>query len=67
MEPAEPAGEPTLTEPDAAAVAEVMQGLASPARIRILARLLHAPCSVGDRARAPGRRAAPLPHPPRAL
>lgn len=37
-----------LTEPDAAAVAEVMQALASPARIRILARLLHAPCSVGE-------------------
>ncbi|MFD0380399.1 hypothetical protein [Streptomyces sp. NPDC127112] len=34
--------EHTLTEPDAAAVAEVMQGLASPARIRILARLLEA-------------------------
>ncbi|MGW6709920.1 ArsR/SmtB family transcription factor [Streptomyces sp. NPDC054956] len=37
-----------LTEPEAAAVAEVMQGLASPARIRILARLLDAPCSVGE-------------------
>ncbi|MFJ3923244.1 ArsR/SmtB family transcription factor [Streptomyces sp. NPDC090022] len=37
-----------LSEPDATAVAEVMQGLASPARIRILARLLHSPCSVGD-------------------
>lgn len=36
------------TESDAAAVAEVMQGLASPARIRILARLLQAPCSVGE-------------------
>ncbi|MFE9559903.1 ArsR/SmtB family transcription factor [Streptomyces sp. NPDC006487] len=41
-----------LTEPDAAAVAEVLQGLASPARIRILARLLHAPCSVGELAGA---------------
>ncbi|WP_330294913.1 ArsR/SmtB family transcription factor [Streptomyces sp. NBC_00503] len=30
------------------ALAEVMQGLASPARIRILARLLQAPCSVGE-------------------
>ncbi|MFI5986040.1 ArsR/SmtB family transcription factor [Streptomyces sp. NPDC051555] len=44
----EPSAAPTLTEPDAEAVAEVMQGLASPARIRILARLLHAPCSVGE-------------------
>lgn len=43
-----------LTEPDAAAVAEVMQGLASPARIRILARLLDAPCSVGELAEALG-------------
>ncbi|AZM87709.1 MULTISPECIES: ArsR/SmtB family transcription factor [Streptomyces] len=53
MEPA-PEPQPTLTEPDAAAVAEVMQGLASPARIRILARLLHAPCSVGELADALG-------------
>ncbi|MFF4318952.1 ArsR/SmtB family transcription factor [Streptomyces sp. NPDC001568] len=50
MEPAmDPAAAPRLlTEPAAAAAAEVMQGLASPARIRILARLLHAPCSVGE-------------------
>lgn len=47
MEPSA-ATPPLLSEPDAAAVAEVMQGLASPARVRILARLLDSPCSVGD-------------------
>ncbi|MDH6541415.1 metalloregulator ArsR/SmtB family transcription factor [Streptomyces sp. SPB4] len=46
MEPSVPPA--LLAEPDAAAAAEVMQGLASPARIRILTRLLHAPCSVGE-------------------
>ncbi|MER7759064.1 metalloregulator ArsR/SmtB family transcription factor [Streptomyces sp. NPDC097619] len=39
---------PLLTEEAAAAVAEVMQGLSAPARVRILDRLLRAPCSVGD-------------------
>ncbi|MCP3754473.1 helix-turn-helix transcriptional regulator [Streptomyces sp. TBY4] len=52
MEPEPPTDPETLTEADAAAVAEVLQGLASPARIRILARLLHAPCSVGELAEA---------------
>ncbi|MCB5181008.1 ArsR/SmtB family transcription factor [Streptomyces antimicrobicus] len=37
-----------LSASDASAVADVMQGLASPARIRILARLLAAPCAVGE-------------------
>ncbi|QES51643.1 transcriptional regulator [Streptomyces venezuelae] len=40
--------EPMLSEADAETVAEVMQGLASPARVRILARLLLSPCPVGD-------------------
>ncbi|MEV7612680.1 metalloregulator ArsR/SmtB family transcription factor [Streptomyces sp. NPDC089799] len=40
--------EPTLPETDAEAVAEVLQGLASPARIRILAHLLDSPSAVGD-------------------
>ncbi|MFG2295938.1 ArsR/SmtB family transcription factor [Streptomyces sp. NPDC048603] len=40
--------EPTLPETDAEAVAEVLQGLASPARIRILAHLLDSPRTVGD-------------------
>ncbi|MEV6950493.1 metalloregulator ArsR/SmtB family transcription factor [Streptomyces sp. NPDC051183] len=45
---------PLLGETEATAVAEVMQGLASPVRIRILARLLHGPCSVGELAEALG-------------
>ncbi|WP_328971896.1 ArsR/SmtB family transcription factor [Streptomyces sp. NBC_00239] len=39
---------PLISESAAAAVAEVMQGLAAPARIRILDRLLRTPCSVGE-------------------
>ncbi|MEV8532507.1 metalloregulator ArsR/SmtB family transcription factor [Streptomyces sp. NPDC051211] len=46
MRPVEPVN--VLSEEEATAVAEVMQALASPARVRILARLLHAPCPVGD-------------------
>ena len=43
-----------LTGDTARAVAETMQALAAPSRVRILSRLGARPCSVGDLARAVG-------------
>jgi ArsR family transcriptional regulator, nickel/cobalt-responsive transcriptional repressor len=41
----------TLTAETARSVAETMQALAAPSRVRILSRLAAGPCSVGDLAR----------------
>jgi DNA-binding transcriptional ArsR family regulator len=43
-----------LSAPTARSVAETMQALASPSRVRILSRLAAGPCAVGDLARAVG-------------
>ncbi len=43
-------------------VAEAMQALAAPSRVRILARLVQSPCSVGDLAAAIGMEQSAVSH-----
>ena len=55
-------GPPSLDGETARQVAETMQALATPSRVRILARLKEAPCSVGELAEAVGMEQSAVSH-----
>ncbi len=53
---------PSIDDETARQVAETMQALATPSRVRILARLKEAPCSVGELAIAVGMEQSAVSH-----